>query len=584
MIAELIASNKSILFVCQKNTALEAVKKRLKAVGLDDFCLEIHGHKTNKKKIIEKLARNLSHIDNKDHNHDKELEQLSKVKAHLNLYVKELHSVFRNLNKTPHYAISEISKLKEIPDVEFLFRYIEDIDESTFTESIKSIEQYTDRVNVVGIPANNPLVGINIENISYSSSLDIKNSLSALRENINTFNNKLREVQDISGVKIINSNYEYDKYINILDTILTIPESAVKTFNKSDKELISKIEYINKLLESYNKFSKYVSEKYNFDILKEDIDELLENYEKYSESLVSCISFKFLFNQFLRCWLDLVFFERKTLKDFTSNEHEKLVEQFRELDQKQFQLAPIRIKYNLLKEIDPNWQGSTNSERGILLREARKQRAHMPVRKLLKHIPTLLPKLKPCLMMSPTTVAQFLELGLFKFDYVIFDEASQLTTEDAIGAILRGNNIVVTGDSKQMPPTSFFQSVDNQQDVSEDDDVYIKEDLGNILDECATSGMATCMLNWHYRSKHEHLIAFSNNHFYRNGLYTFPSRKINDEALGVKFNYLDFPGYSANSGENIKEAEVVVNAIFDFLKLNQKKVLVLQRLTKSKKI
>ena len=148
----------------------------------------------------------------------------------------------------------------------------------------------------------------------------------------------------------------------------------------------------------------------------------------------------------------------------------------------------------------------------------------MPIRTLMQKIPNLLVKLKPCLLMSPISVSQFLPPDS-KFDLVLFDEASQLVPEDAIGAIYRGKTLVVAGDNKQLPPTSFFQKNlidDVDWDELSDDDIEV---FDSILDECLGIGLPVKTLRWHYRSKHEELIAFSNHRFYDDTMITFPAAK-----------------------------------------------------------
>ena len=152
-------------------------------------------------------------------------------------------------------------------------------------------------------------------------------------------------------------------------------------------------------------------------------------------------------------------------------------------------------------------------EISILKRELKKQRKIMPIRKLFREIPNLLLTLKPCLMMSPLSVSLFLEAESYLFDVVIFDEASQVYTENAIGAISRGKQVIIAGDSKQLPPTSFFQSNTSEYEYdTEDDDEEGGDVYESILDEANMFPERT--LRWHYRSRHESLIAFSNAKIY----------------------------------------------------------------------
>jgi len=276
--------------------------------------------------------------------------------------------------------------------------------------------------------------------------------------------------------------------------------------------------------------------------------------------------------QFLRCWLNCAFSERTFLRKFRGEDHKKLIQKFGELDRKQIELAKIRLQHKLSGKLDteytPSYQPARGSELGILLRESRKSRAHMPIRKLFEQIPRVITELKPCLLMSPLTVAQFLNPQLVKFDLVIFDEASQIPPEDGVGSLLRANQVVIAGDSKQLPPTSFFQSeVITSEDMEEGNGENSVEDLDSILDECSVSGIPKTMLRWHYRSKHESLIAFSNKNFYDNHLFTFPCAEEDVPHLGIKFNYIPNTSYDrGGTGTNIEEAREVVKAVFKHFK------------------
>ena len=147
-----------------------------------------------------------------------------------------------------------------------------------------------------------------------------------------------------------------------------------------------------------------------------------------------------------------------------------MIEEFKEVDRKLVRLASQRVvaECSARRPQSVSVQAQ-DSEVGILRREAAKRRRHLSVRHLFDRIPNLLLKLKPCLFMSPLSVSQFLPPEKFKFDLVIFDEASQIFTEDAVGAIYRGRQLVVAGDSKQLPPTDFFKSIDSDSDDDEDE-------------------------------------------------------------------------------------------------------------------
>ena len=163
-------------------------------------------------------------------------------------------------------------------------------------------------------------------------------------------------------------------------------------------------------------------------------------------------------------------------------------------------------------------------------------------------MPTALVQLTPCLLMSPLSIAQYLPTDQSLFDVVIFDEASQITVWDAVGAIARGRQAIVVGDPKQLPPTSFF----SRSDEEADDVVDIEGDLESILDECLGAGLPARNLSWHYRSEHESLIAFSNHRYYGGGLITFPSPVTDDRAV----RFVPVPdGVYERGGARINRAE-----------------------------
>ncbi len=202
---------------------------------------------------------------------------------------------------------------------------------------------------------------------------------------------------------------------------------------------------------------------------------------------------------------------------------------------------------------DPMTGASTSSEIAILQRAIRSGGRGLSIRKLFDSIPNLLRSLAPCMLMSPISVAQYIDPAAPKYDLVIFDEASQLPTCEAVGAIARGEHLIVVGDPNQLPPTDFFTV------TREDSENLEREDLDSILDDCLALGLPEEHLLWHYRSRHESLIAFSNRQYYGNRLYTFPSP--NDRVSRVRL--IPVEGYydRGRSKTNRAEAEAVIAEI-----------------------
>jgi superfamily I DNA and/or RNA helicase len=274
-------------------------------------------------------------------------------------------------------------------------------------------------------------------------------------------------------------------------------------------------------------------------------------------------------------WLNHLYEEDPVLGQFRREKHEHTIAEFVKLDQELIRLSPNRVieAANSRKPQDIIIQAE-DSEVTTLTKEALKKRQLMPIRNLLQRIPHLLSRLKPCLLMSPMSVSQFLPPDLMKFDLILFDEASQIVPEDAIGTIYRGKTIVVAGDNKQLPPTSFFQKSlleDIDWDEVTDEDVEV---FDSILDESAGVGLPVKTLRWHYRSKHEELIVFSNSHFYDGTLITFPSALAKADGLGVKLVHVPDGIYDrGGKRDNLKEAEVVADLVFEHFQKYPKKTL-----------
>ena len=226
-------------------------------------------------------------------------------------------------------------------------------------------------------------------------------------------------------------------------------------------------------------------------------------------------------------WLPLAMDASDELRRFTPSEHENLIDTFRKLDDAAAELAPVEVMRRIAHGLPAQDGVPKKSELGTLRRQLALKRPSMPIRQLLGALPETFGRLAPCVLMSPLSVAQYLPADQAIFDLVIFDEASQITTWDAIGAIARARQTVVVGDPMQLPPTNFFGRADD-----DDDDLpEVERDMPSILDEVSAAGIRHHRLDWHYRSRDEALIAFSNHHYYEGRLVTFPAPATGSEAL-----------------------------------------------------
>ncbi|RKH99628.1 DUF3320 domain-containing protein [Corallococcus sp. AB038B] len=263
----------------------------------------------------------------------------------------------------------------------------------------------------------------------------------------------------------------------------------------------------------------------------------------------------------LTAWTHALRDRDPALRDFEARAHSTRVERFRQLDGEHVVLSRQQVISTLEQKLPSGVAfAAESSEPGILSRELRKKRGHMPLRKLLTSIPSLSRRLKPCFLMSPLSVAQYLPAEGRRFDLLVFDEASQIGTHDAIGAMARADQALIVGDSKQLPPTTFFTRGEDPEAIPDENDVI---ELESILEEALAKQFPQQMLGWHYRSRHDSLIDFSNRQYYAGRLHVFPAARARVEDLGVKWRHVPDGVYQSKlSGKsaaiNPREAEVLV--------------------------
>lgn len=320
---------------------------------------------------------------------------------------------------------------------------------------------------------------------------------------------------------------------------------------EANKSLISIDENFNDIASNANKLKNWCE----WQSAKQKVAEL--NLQILASKLENGeIDYKELSEQF-RCgfcaWLaPLLIDESNELRQFKASTHEQTIEAFKKLDERVAQITSDYI-IALASQEKPVKDGEGNpKEFGVLSKELQKKTRHIPIRSLITELGESLLELTPCLMMSPLSVAQFLPSDFKGFDLVVFDEASQMTTWDSVGAIARGKNVIIVGDPKQMPPTNFFSAGAGSDDPDE-------EDLESILDQALAARLPLKRLMGHYRSKHETLIAFSNNKYYENSLVTYPSSETKESAVSLhRVNGIYAKGKGRN---NTGEAKAVVAEI-----------------------
>ena len=250
--------------------------------------------------------------------------------------------------------------------------------------------------------------------------------------------------------------------------------------------------------------------------------------------------------------------ERTQIRSFDGPAHEQIRENFQNLDR-------LILKHNRDKLSQAHWERMPRNQGGgqlaVLRRQFEMRRRHLPIRQLFERAGNPIQAIKPVFMMSPISIATYISPNSIKFDLVVFDEASQVKPVDALGAVMRSSQVVVVGDSQQLPPTPFFDTAGQVEETSEDE---LTSDIESILGLFTAQNAPTRMLRWHYRSHHDSLIAVSNQEFYGGGLVLFPSPDTSRQDTGLFYHHLPEAVYGrGTTSTNPLEAQAVARAVME---------------------
>jgi len=445
----------------------------------------------------------------------------------------------------------------ENPNVDDSIKIIEDLIE--YQSLVKKIEA-NDKLmsNIFGdlwLAANTNWKELNNINSWYSNLCKISNENHIHHEALN-------HIKKIAASDISKENIETD--LETLTYKLNKLNTALE-FEVADS--IGK-DNIDSLFEVYNSMRRniddiYTITRYNhinkslLDLKLKPIAEIAFNWSYAPEQLLDLFNYSYF-----KALVDYAYMKSESIQFFDNTSHLKNIEEFKSLDT---QLSNFSQENITIKHFDSIPSLRSAGEMAIINREINKKKRHIPIRQLLNKAGNAIQHIKPVFMMSPMSVATFLTQGSIDFDLVIFDEASQVKVVDALIPILRGKQIVVVGDSKQMPPTDFFsKSYVNEED---DEDANVTGDMESILGMFLAQGVDEKMLRWHYRSRHDSLINVSNKEFYEGKLMVFPSSGLDENACGLKFNHIPESSYDrGNSRTNLIEAKEVAKRVFEHAK------------------
>lgn len=622
LIANALYQGKRVLFVAEKMAALSVVQSRLAKIGLDPFCLELHSNKSTKRHVLEQLDKVLkvAHIVPPESFGEK-ANRIFEQRKSLITYLDGLHIVDKSDGLSLYDCILRYESLPGEPFDSFTSET--ELDALLAQKGVEGVEEllggrFETVLKLVGQPSKNPLKGLRLtrrmlqENDNFIASLrlaakHLEEESKRVDELADTV--KLREIilRDFSS-EILNEDGELlNRQWREAKSKWFIPRyfakkafiKQLKRFNslitKSDVEplidrLISyrnnhrRIEKVRELLMKYLNFETTEDRIPDAETLHNSSVRLstwsnnpagMRDWLHWSEFCgelaangMNCISSALLEKEYsaaeLRCaYLKALFKHRaetkirrsELLMTFEGMLFDEKVSAYKQMSE-EFQLLTQKELYARLASRIPHMSDDvrSSSEIGILNRNISNGGRGVSLRGLFDQLPTLVPRLCPCMLMSPMSVAQYIDLGGEEFDLVIFDEASQMSTSEAVGAIARGKSLIVVGDPKQMPPTSFFSSTNVVEEEASIDD------MESILEDCRTLDMPALQLSWHYRSRHESLIAFSNNEYYEGSLITFPS--VDDSC--TKVHHVPVKGTYDKGGrrQNKAEAEAIITEIY----------------------
>lgn len=617
MIANALYQGRRVLFVAEKMAALSVVQSRLEKIGLAPFCLELHSNKATKKHFLEQMDKVLNVTKIKEPaEYASKAEELFAERKSLIRYMDALHQ--KGSNGLSLYDC--ISEYLSIPQEEVQDGLPgKDVLTASFIANCREQVDSLDTIlNIVGTPESHPLLGLEPVNNRLETTDGIKKLLQEFSKTFADYTQALsacstdmmqtnvrackREWEDIQakwflpryfakkkflkafqiygrvdasnidevftligdyqnrqdvyqkhiGLQGANGRQNFDQDVLVLHHQLMEMTDQLQAKTNQENAIEDIAVSSSRWLDGYQQMKDwYLWTDKKRELCQMNLQQvvaLLEKGGKPQEVIPAFI--KGVYRYLISVAIDA----DEQLRSFNSKLFSQRIEQYKR-DTQRFQELSKEELYSKLAARVPSFSASSadGSEIGILKRNIANGGRGNSIRTIMDNIPTLLPRLCPCMLMSPISVAQYIDLKSEKFDLVIFDEASQMPTSEAVGAIARGKALIVVGDSKQMPPTSFFSSTQVDEEEADIDD------MESILDDCKTLSLREYYLSWHYRSKHESLIAFSNSQYYDNRLFTFPS--VDDQMAKVKLVPVNGVYDKGRTRSNPEESKAIVKEI-----------------------
>ena len=554
MIANALYQGKRVLFVAEKMAALSVVQKRLAKIGLDPFCLELHSNKVTKTHFLEQLQQALDvthgHVSE---DFEKRSAELFALRQQLNGYMQAVHKNGA-CGLSVYDCIERYLACNEAEPVDTAMNYASTKTAAELEDVSKELTQLDAIFQVTGHPHGHQLAGLAPSSDRRESLAQLETLLRQLQTTNEQPANLISEWQAISKKWFLPKFFAKNSFVKRLQKIdPSLNKAKADAFIESLKQVSDAASSFNPAAwlankEQWREWFQWSSRRAQ--LIAEGWQPAVDYIEAgHTGAETANALARVLYKEWSLTMIDA----DDELRQFSGMVFEDVINRYRQLTEHFQELTKKELYCRLAARIPNITIEAAKGEVTNLKRYIANGGRGTSIRRIIDQIPNLMPKLCPCMLMSPISVAQFIDLDQPKFDLVIFDEASQMPTSEAVGAIGRGKALIVVGDNKQMPPTSFF---DTQQVDDEDAEL---DDLDSILDDCQALTIPGHYLAFHYRSKHESLIAFSNQEYYEGRLFTFPSA---DDRL-QKVSLVKVEGTYDKGGKrsNRAEADAVVKEI-----------------------
>ena len=472
MIANALYQNKRVLFVSEKKAALEVVQERLNKIGLAPYCLELHSNKVDKKSFLTQMESSINNIENQaDDTFNSKSEELYNLRRELMVYIERLHMTRQQGLSLYEY----INRYLDVDGAVMPLTY-NDISHLNIDKVNKIYDQLTTLDKVISIigehPSRHPLLGLYPLENTADNQHKITNILRTMPAAIASSKKKEKSpwnrwFKKRTSLQILRKSKSWEE----LTKVAMIDESSMDNLDNLSSSVEKWNQNIDKLRLWYH---------YSLSVLKikdYDVDIVMQYYLQGHSGKETADAFRR--GYYMRMAMNIID-EDETMRSFNGMLFDDVILQYRKYSKLFQELTQRELVHRLSTRVAIIEKGGKvmKEEMTILRKRITNHGRGTSVRRVIDQTRHIMPILCPCMLMSPLSVAQYLEMTSGLFDLVIFDEASQMPTSEAVGAIARGKAVIVVGDPMQMPPTSFFMTNNTNED---DIDV---DDMESILEDC----------------------------------------------------------------------------------------------------